>query len=103
MRESDIMQLVRLEASKLGAIVWRNNQGAYKDEKGYYIKYGVCNPGGSDLIGIYKGRFLALECKVPGKNATLEQQLFIDVVNKNGGIAGVVRCVEDVSKLLMGR
>lgn len=99
MKESAIQQLIRLEASRLGAIVWRNNQGAYKQGNNF-IRYGVCNPGGSDLIGIYKGKFLAMEIKIPGKNATPEQQLFIDIINKNGGIAGVVRCVADVQKLL---
>jgi hypothetical protein len=80
--------------------VWRNNQGAYKHPSGHYIRYGVCNPGGSDLIGIFRGKFLAIETKIPGKNPTPEQQLFIDMVNKHGGIAGVVRSVEDVQKLL---
>lgn len=100
MRESEIQQLVRLEASRLGAVVWRNNQGAYKDAKGFFVRYGVCNPGGSDLVGIFKGKFLAIECKAPGKNPTPEQQLFIDMVNKLGGIAGVVRSADDLRKLL---
>lgn len=100
MNESNILKLVMLEVSKLGGVCWRNNIGAYKDPKGYYIRYGVCNPGGADLIGIFRGRLLALECKIPGKNATPEQKLFIDIVNKHGGIAGVVRCVEDVRELM---
>lgn len=100
MKESDILQMVRLEASKLGAIVWRNNQGAYKDPKGYYVRYGVCNPGGSDLIGIFRGKFLAIETKMPGKKPTAEQQLFIDIIKKSGGIAGVVTCIDDLVELL---
>lgn len=100
MTETDIVQECRLAASELGALIWRNNIGAYKDHKGYYIKYGVCNPGGSDLIGIYKGRFLAIECKMPGKKPTLEQSNFIAAVIKAGGIAGVCRCKQDVIELL---
>lgn len=99
-KESEIQQLVRLKASQLGAILWRNNQGAYKDPKGYYIRYGVCNPGGSDLIGIFKGRFLAIECKVPGKNANPEQQSFIDMVNKLGGIAAVITNPDQLENIL---
>lgn len=100
MRESDILQLVRLRASQLGALLWRNNQGAYKSNSGHYIKYGVANPGGSDLIGIFKGRFTAIEVKQPGKKPTPEQQSFIDAVNKAGGIAGVVTSTEDLTELL---
>jgi len=100
MSEANILQECRLAASQMGALIWRNNIGAYKDAKGYFIKYGVCNPGGSDLVGIYQGRFLAIECKVPGKNPTLEQTNFINAVIKAGGIAGVCRCRDDVIKLL---
>jgi len=100
MKEADLLQQVRLEASKLGAVIWRNNIGAYKHPKGHYIRYGVCNPGGADLIGIYREKFLAIETKIPGKNPTPEQQLFIDMVNKSGGIAGVVRSIEDLHALL---
>jgi len=99
MKEANILQLCRIEASNCGAIVWRNNQGAYEKD-GYHIKYGVCNPGGSDLIGIYQSRFLAMEVKQPGKRPTMEQQQFIDIVNAKGGIAGVVTCPADVRALL---
>lgn len=98
--EAAILAECRLEASRLGAIVWRNNSGAYKDARGNYIKYGVCNPGGADLIGIYKGRFLAIECKSSTGRATEAQLNFIRVVNDLGGIAGVCRCKEDVKLLL---
>lgn len=100
MKETNIQQACRMEASRLGAIVWRNNIGRLQDKGGRYITYGVCNPGGSDLIGIYKGRFLALEVKMPGKKPTPEQENFLRVVRENGGIAGVVRSVDDVKKLL---
>lgn len=100
MKEKDIQQLVRLKASQLGAILWRNNQGAYKTKEGHYIKYGVCNPGGSDLLGIFKGKFLAIEIKQPGKKPTPEQQLFLDVVNKNGGIAAVITNPDQLEEIL---
>lgn len=112
MTESDILQQVRLKASQLGAIVWRNNQGAYKDPKGYYIKYGVCNPGGSDLIGympliiteemigVKMAIFTALEIKSISGRATQEQINFIDNVNKNGGISAIIRSVDDLDRVI---
>ncbi len=99
-KEHDILQAVRLEASRLGALTWRNNQGAYKDAKGYYIKYGVCNPGGSDLVGIYKGLFLGLEIKQPGKQPTDAQLNFIETINKHGGIACVISDPEQLKNIL---
>ncbi len=102
MKESDILQLVRLKASQMGLTVFRNNIGAYKDHKGYYIKYGVCNPGGSDLLGYDKtGRFLALEFKQPGKRATPEQQAFIDAVRRAGGIAAVVTSPDELENIFI--
>lgn len=112
MRESDILQAVRLRASQLGAIVWRNNCGAYKTAHGHYIKYGVANPGGSDLLGLTQitvtqemvGKlvavFTALEIKQPNKKPTPEQQAFIDCINKNGGIAAVISDPEQLNNIL---
>lgn len=100
MKETNIQQACRLEASRLGAILWRNNIGKLEDKTGRWVTYGVCNPGGSDLIGIYKGRFVAMEIKLPGKKPTNEQENFLRIVKQNGGIAGVVRGIEDVKSLL---
>lgn len=101
MKESDILQKVRLMASKLGLTLFRNNIGAYKHPKGYYIEYGVCNPGGSDLIGYDNtGRFIALEIKQPGKKPTTAQQQFLNKVNEAGGIGAVVTDPNDLEKIL---
>lgn len=102
MKESDIMRHCILEVSRQGGIVWRNNVGAARTVDDRYIKFGVCNPGGADLIGIYRGKFLALEIKQPGKNPTPEQRNFIEMIRKHGGIAGVCREAADVKKILNG-
>lgn len=99
MSELEIQQACRLAASEMGAIVWRNNVGKLQDKNGRWVTYGLC-VGSSDLIGIYKGRFLAMEVKQPKKHPTPEQKNFLRVVQEVGGIAGVVRSAEDVKKLL---
>lgn len=86
MTETEILQLCRIVASDCGATVWRNNTGALKDHKGRLVHFGLCS-GSSDLIGIYKGRFLAIEVKRPGKTPTDAQDHFIEFVNNAGGIA----------------
>jgi VRR-NUC domain len=67
------------------------------------IEYGLC-PGSSDLIGwITQGglaRFVALEVKSAHGQPAEAQLNFIEKVRTAGGIAGVVRSVKDVEKLL---
>ena len=100
MNETDLQNLIRLALSERGIISWRNNTGALKDREGRLVKYGLC-PGSSDIIGIMPdGRFLAIEVKRPGKNPTPAQANFIEIVRKYGGIAGVVRSVEELDHLL---
>lgn len=53
--------------------------------------------GISDLIGIYKGRFIAIEVKTPDnkKGATVLQKWFINTVISCGGTAFVARSVDE--------
>lgn len=45
--------------------------------------------GVSDILGqMRSGAMLAIECKMPGKKPTQEQVEFIDMVRRNGGVAG---------------
>ncbi|MCK8785229.1 VRR-NUC domain-containing protein [Roseomonas sp. NAR14] len=91
--------------------VFRNNAGVAHYPDGSVVRYGVGNPGGSDLIGIQAvtitpamvgqviGRFVALEVKANGR-ATQEQRAFIAMVLRFGGVAGVVRSPEEAVAVL---
>ena len=57
-------------------------------------------PGVSDIIGIHKGKFLAIEVKTEKGILTENQLNFLANVKFNGGIALVARCLEDVIKNL---
>lgn len=99
--ESSILAQIRLAAAPV--TLWRNQSGAYMKD-GFFIRYGVGQPGGSDLIGITpKGRFVAIEVKTATGRISPDQQNFIDFVRRNGGIAGVARSVADYKRIISDR
>lgn len=109
MKESSLTKQIIAAANHCGATVYRNNIGAYKTNKGSYVRYGVGGNGGSDLIGWTRhGLFLAIEIKVPGwkprnradEERYYKQLCFIESVREARGIAGVVSSYEDVVRLL---
>lgn len=101
MSETDVQRNVLRRAIRHDAIAWicRNNVGAYK-KQGIWVKYGL-GKGSSDLIGQLKdGRFLAMEVKTETGTPSKEQILFINRVIMWGGVAGIVRCPDDVDNLI---
>lgn len=58
--ESEIQNLIRIEASRAGSRLWRNNVGATSTESGGFLRYGLANDTpalnrvlkSADLIGI---------------------------------------------------
>jgi hypothetical protein len=110
--EAALQNLVRLEASRVGGRLWRNNNGAGALSDGSYIRWGIANDSAavnkvcksSDLIGIRPvvirpehvghtmGVFLAREIKAPGwkYRATEREQAqlrFIELIVGLGGDA----------------
>ena len=101
MKETNIQQLIRIEASKHGFRLWRNHVGGLYDGDGRFHKFGLCK-GSSDLIGISPdGRFVAIEVKMPGEKPTKEQVIFIQYVQSMGGIAGVADSVDSFLKIIV--
>ncbi len=66
---------------------------------GPYQRIGV-----SDLIGCLKGRFIAIEVKMPGKEDTLStaQEKFIESINKNDGLGFMSSDIDYTLKMLGG-
>lgn len=110
--EGAVQNTIRLEASRKGLRVWRNNVGACMDENGNFIRYGLANDSkkmndlikSSDLIGIRPvivqqhhvgqiiGQFVAREVKASNWSYTgtkrEEAQLrFLELVASLGGDA----------------
>lgn len=112
MTEAAIQQQIRLALSRAGVVAFRNNIGAYKDDAGRLVRYGVCNPGGSDLIGWTPtlvtadmvgqtvAIFTACEVKGPKGRATEAQLNFIDQVIRAGGYAGIARSPDEAVAII---
>lgn len=121
MTESELQQLIQIEARKKGILLLRNNSGALKDHEGRVVRFGLGNVSKEhnkklkslDLIGIEPvlitekmvgqlvGVFTAIEVKAPGwtyKGVGREpgQKAFIDLVLKHGGKAGFAQSLDDL-------
>jgi VRR-NUC domain len=110
MSEADLLFEVR-KLSGGGCRLFRNNVGVLMDKHGNYVNYGL-GVGTSDLIGWQSrvivpadvgqrfARFVALECKSDTGRVTDEQQAFVDTVLMYGGIARVVRTLDEARSIL---
>ena len=67
----------------------------YKQWQGLGSLHGI-----SDIIGIYKGRYLAIEIKRPGLSPTDKQQAFLERVYDEGGLAVCVHSWEELADFL---
>lgn len=110
--EAAIQNEIRMEASRRGGRLWRNNNGAGKLENGSYVRWGLCNDSpalnaqvkSADLCGVYPvlitpgmvgtviGQFWSVECKRPGWKYTgtdreKAQLRWIEMITALGGRA----------------
>lgn len=112
-QETELQQRIRLAVGTLpGFRVWRNNSGKLPDPRtGRWVQFGVASPGGSDLLGYRTieitpdmvGRkvavFTAIEIKTSTGRATPEQRRFIDHIRAAGGIAAIVRSIDEALRI----
>lgn len=74
---------------------WRENSGMVKQQDAYgktrMWRAGI--KGIADIIGVYKGRFVAIEVKAKGKKPSTFQIAYLERVKQCGGIAFV--CDDD--------
>ncbi|MDO5559398.1 MAG: VRR-NUC domain-containing protein [Oscillospiraceae bacterium] len=99
MTETDIMNLIRMNLSEAGFVVFRANVGKMKLPDGRWFDTGLPK-GFSDLFAVKDGRIYFIEVKKPGGIARPEQINFISQMKKHGCIAGIAHSVEEAFKLV---
>jgi hypothetical protein len=75
--------------------VWDPTRKVYRKSHNKYKINGV-----SDILGVFHGRFLAIEVKSKVGKLTESQKAFLENVRDNGGIAILARSVSDVANAL---
>lgn len=102
--EKDIERAILLYLELLPeCFAWKNdNVGIYDPRKKTYRKVvSKFKPAGvADIIGIYMGKFLAIEVKRPGGKTTEHQKAFLEQIKISGGIAFVAHSVDEVIEKL---
>lgn len=87
-----------------GIMAWRTNSGAMTVEskgKKRFVRFNGAQ-GCSDVLGILPGgMFLAVECKMPGKNPTPLQRAFLDAVVRAGGASFVIHDLGELQDCLL--
>ena len=84
MKEANLTKQIRSLLKVVGIYHYKQHQGLGS------------TPGIADIIGIYKGRYLAIEIKGQGGRISPRQQEFIDRVNAEGGLGFFAWSVDDV-------
>lgn len=103
-READLLRdcLQWLQLHRV--LCWRQNQGAISgvhNGKRRFLRF-TSMSGVSDILGVLPptGRMLAVECKLPGRQPTLEQAAFLDMVRQAGGVAICAHSLEELEQAL---
>ena len=89
-----------------GIFAFRTNTGAAmlpgRAGKPQLVRFGF--KGVSDILGIVgQGQFLSIEVKRPGGKLTIDQEVFRELVVKNGGLYILAKSLDDVKRALEAR
>jgi hypothetical protein len=112
-KETDITNRSQIAVSPLGAVLWKNVRGVFRQLRSEAkIKVGVGPNGASDALGYRKivithamigmtiAQFLAIEFKTEDGVERKDQEKFIQRVIADGGCAGFARSENDAVNIV---
>lgn len=100
--EGEIKKQTREMLEELGMICASKAVLATANNTGWFympVSNGMGVHGIPDFIGHYKGRFFAVETKVPGKDPTTLQEIQLQALYITGALDGVVHDLVDLTAL----
>lgn len=100
-KESQIQKAILQYLQIKGVFCFVNKTTGTFDPVRKSFRANTTHKGVSDILGIYQGRFLAVEVKSKTGRPTPEQTKFIEDVNNEGGIAFIARGIEDIERMLL--
>jgi hypothetical protein len=94
--EKDIQSFILKYLNNFG-FFWRNNTtGIYDPHKKCFRKNNQLLKGVPDILGVYLGRFIAIECKSSSvKKLSDDQEIFRIDFEKRGGIFYMANDIDD--------
>ena len=101
--ETELIRNIRDYLKLLGAVTTRVNSGLRVLDGDNPEKRRVfrgAEPGTSDILCCYKGRYVAIEAKIVPNKPTHAQETFLQEVRDAGGIAFVAYNLDDVDREL---
>lgn len=97
MSEQEIVNSIIDYINLLGGKAIRINAGLFvmHDNGEKRVVHGA-PAGTSDILACYKGRYIAIECKMPGKKLTQKQYNFLREVRDAGGEGYMATSIDDI-------
>jgi hypothetical protein len=89
MKENQLVDKIKAYLKTVDGLFFWKEHGGYMDTAGI-----------PDIICCYKGRFVAFECKAENGKPTVLQEATIRQIRKAGGVAEVVRSVDEVRAII---
>jgi penicillin-binding protein-related factor A (putative recombinase) len=102
-KEKVVVSQILTYLQSRGVFIWKNASVGIWDQQRKCFRRPVSKfqiKGVSDILGVYGGRFLAIEVKAKKGVVSKEQVTFLKAIRDRGGIAFVARSVEDVASEL---
>ncbi len=96
MKEQDLVNEIIAYINLTGNVATRINSGMQIIPGNQRRVFRGAPAGTADIIACIKGRYVAIECKLPGNKPTLPQQMYLKMVTDAGGVAVVAYSLDDV-------
>ena len=94
LRESDIQRTIMEHLQHSGFLVWRNNSGKIKSDRGGWMQLNV--KGSPDVMALKRGILYGIEVKKPAETQTVAQGIYEEEFSKHGGRYILAWSLEDV-------